>query len=128
MSSDLDFIRVDIDSFAAGPNQSVDYAAMKKNRGHGGFTDGRRLHGFGSWSSLRDVSDEDVSGNAAVSDVMLFDTKNSVVRADEKLVALWVLYNMGVAATRDATRVAYGGRIQDAKVTAPQLKEEGRSE
>jgi mannose-1-phosphate guanylyltransferase len=83
---------------------------------------------IGSWTSLWDVSDKDESGNVRQGDVMLIDTKNSFIRADEKLVALVGLDDVVVVSTKDATLVARKDKVQDAKVVASQLKTEGRSE
>jgi mannose-1-phosphate guanylyltransferase len=80
------------------------------------------------WSSLWDVSDKDDSGNAAIGDVMLLDTKNSYVRTDEKLVALVGLEDVVVVSTNDATLIANKDRAEDAKVIASQLQRRGRSE
>ena len=128
MSSDLDFIRVDADAFASCPEDSIDYAVMEKTREAVVVPMDAGWNDIGSWSSLWDVSDKDDSGNALLGDVMLLDTKNSFVRADEKLVALVGLEDVVVVSTKDATLVSHKDRVQDAKFIASQLKEEGRSE
>ena len=74
------------------------------------------------------MSDKDDSGNATVGDVMLLDTKNSLVRADERLVAVVGLDDVVVVSTKDATLVARKDRVQDAKTIASTLKIQGRSE
>ena len=43
---------------------------------------------IGLWSSLWDFAEKDDSGNAITGDSLLVDVKNSLVRADDKLVAL----------------------------------------
>lgn len=128
VSQDLDFIRVDAEVFTACPDESIDYAVMEKTSGavlvpmNAGWND------IGSWSSLWAVSDKDCSGNATEGDVKLLDTTNSLVRSDEKLVALVGLDDVVVISTKDATLVASKDRVQDAKVIASQLKSEARSE
>ena len=42
---------------------------------------------IGSWSALWDIGEKDENGNAASGDVILHDSKNSYIRADDKLVA-----------------------------------------
>ena len=59
---------------------------------------------------------------------MLHDSKNSLIHADEKLVALVGVEDLVVVSTKDATMVAHKDRVQDAKVVALTLKADGRSE
>ncbi len=128
VSRDLDFIRVDTEAFTVCADDSIDYAVMEKTNDAVVVPMDAGWNDIGSWTSLWDVSDKDLSGNATAGDVMLLDTKNSFVRTDEKLVALVGLDDVVVVSTKDATLVAHKDRVQDAKVIASHLKEEGRSE
>ena len=127
-SQDLDFIRVDTEAFTACPDDSIDYAVMEKTSDAVVFPMDARWNDIGSWSSLWDVSKKDEAGNATAGDVILLDTTNSFIRTDETLVALVGLDDVVVVSTKDATLVARKDRVQDAKVIASQLKNEGRSE
>lgn len=60
--------------------------------------------------------------------MIVVDSKNSFVRSDDKLVTLIGLDDVIIVSTKDATLVSYKERVQDAKVIASQLREEGRSE
>ena len=128
VSPDLDFIRVDTDAFMACAGDSIDYAVMEKTSDAVVVPMDAGWNDIGSWSSLWDVSDKDDSGNAAMGDVMLLDTKNSFVRADEKLIAVVGLDDVVVISTKDATLVAHKDSVQDAKLIAADLKKGGRSE
>ena len=128
VSPDLDFIRVDTEAFAACPDDSIDYAVMEKTNDAVVVPMDAGWNDIGSWSSLWDVSDKDESGNATAGDVMLIDTKNSLIRADETLVALVGLDDVVVVSTKDATLVAHKEKVQEAKVIVSQLKSEGRAE
>jgi mannose-1-phosphate guanylyltransferase len=128
VSPDLDFIRIDTEAFTACPDDSIDYAVMEKTNDAVVVPMDAGWNDIGSWSSLWDVSDKDESGNATAGDVMLIDTKNSFIRADETLVALVGLDDVVVVSTKDATLVAHKEKVQQAKVIASQLKSEGRSE
>ena len=125
---DLDFIRVDKDAFMACPEESIDYAVMENTADavmvpmHAGWND------IGSWSSLWDISTKDAQGNASVGDVMLHETNNSYVRADEKLVAAIGVDDLVIVSTKDAVLVAHKDSAQDAKVIAERLKDAARSE
>jgi mannose-1-phosphate guanylyltransferase len=74
------------------------------------------------------VNEKDESGNAISGDVLLHATTNSLIRADEKLVAVLGLEDIVVVSTKDATLVAHKNQVQNAKVFASTLKEQGRSE
>ena len=128
VSSDLDFIRIDREAFEACPDDSIDYAVMERTKDAVVVPLDAGWNDIGSWSSLWDVSAKDDAGNSTVGDVMLIDTKNSFVWTDEQMVALVGLDDLVVVSTKDATLVAHKDRVQDAKVIASQLKEDGRSE
>jgi len=126
--SDLDFIRIDADQFAACPADSIDCAVMEHTSSavvvpmEAGWSD------IGSWSSLWDVCDKDEAGNHVRGDVMLLDVANSYVRADDKLVTLLGLNDVVVVSTKDATLVARKDRVQEVKAFVSQLQCNGRSE
>jgi mannose-1-phosphate guanylyltransferase len=115
-------------AFEACPEESIDYAVMEQTEHavvvpmEAGWND------IGSWSSLWDVADKDGFGNAVSGDTLLLDTRNSFVKADDKLVALLGVDDLIVISTKDATLVAQKDRVQDAKVIVSELKRQGRSE
>lgn len=126
--SDLDFLRINKEAFAKCPSESIDYAVMEKTADavlvpmDAGWSD------IGSWSSLWDISDKDINGNASIGDVLLHNSKNCYVRTDDKLVAAVGLDDLVIVNTKDALMVAHKDAVQDAKNIAKNLKEDGRSE
>ena len=125
---DLDFVRVDAEAFAACPDDSIDYAVMENTADAVVVPMDAGWNDIGSWSSLWDVDDKDENGNAVTGDVVLHDVKNSYVRADDKLVAAVGIDDLVVVSTKDALMVAHKDRVQDAKLIANKLREDGRSE
>ena len=125
---DLDFIRVNKDSFAACPSDSVDYAVMEKTADavvvpmDAGWSD------IGSWSSLWDVSKKDKNGNVSHGDVLLHNTKNSFVRTDGKLVATIGVNDLVIVSTKDVLMVANKNSAEDVKIIVERLKDTHRSE
>ena len=83
---------------------------------------------IGSWSSLWDVADKDEEGNVVSGDAILMGTTNSLVRTDDKLLAILGLDGVIVVSTKDATIVARKDRAQDTKHVVEQLKAAERSE
>ena len=128
MVADLDFLRVNKQSFSECPSESVDYAVMEQTADavvvpmNAGWSD------IGSWSSLWDISKKDGDGNASIGDVVLHKSKNCYIRADDKLVAAIGLNDVVIVVTKDALMVAHKDEVQDAKIIAQQLKENSRSE
>ena len=128
MKPDLDFHRVNEDTFRSCPSESIDYAVMEKTADaivvpmDVGWSD------IGSWSSLWDISDKDKHGNSSLGDVLLHQTKNCYVRADNNLIAAIGLDDIVIIDTKDALMVAHKDSAQDAKIIAQKLKEKARSE
>lgn len=128
VASDLDFLRVDEAAFKDCASDSIDYAVMEKTEHAVVVPMDAGWNDIGSWSSLWDVTEKDSGGNAVLGDVMLLETTNSFVRAEDKLVALIGIDDLVVVATKDATLVAHKDNVQDAKIIASNLKKMGRSE
>ena len=125
---DLDFIRLDAESFGTAPNISVDYAVMER-------TDKAILvpcsigwNDVGAWSSLWEVRPQDEGGNVFQGDVIAHDTKGSLVMSDKVLTTLVGVEDLVVIATKDAILVADKARSQDVKFIVDQLKAADRVE
>ncbi|MCZ8133004.1 MAG: mannose-1-phosphate guanylyltransferase/mannose-6-phosphate isomerase [Steroidobacteraceae bacterium] len=126
--SDLDFLRLPKDVFAACPSDSIDYAVMEKTQDavvvplDAGWSD------VGSWSALHDSLDGDANGNVTHGDTLLEDTRGCYVHSSQRLVATVGLEDHVVVETKDAVLVAPKGRVQDVKNLVAKLKAQGRSE
>ncbi|MDE2266114.1 MAG: mannose-1-phosphate guanylyltransferase/mannose-6-phosphate isomerase [Alphaproteobacteria bacterium] len=125
---DLDFIRLDADSFARAPNISIDYAVME-------HTDRAALvpctigwSDVGSWSSLWEIQEQDAQGNVFQGDVVAHDTSGSYVRCEKGLTALVGVRDLVVVVTKDAILVADKRRCQDVKAIVDRLKAADRGE
>lgn len=134
-SRDADFFRVDAQAFAACPSDSIDYAVMERlprDEACGmdaivvpmvaGWSD------VGAWDALWQVGEKDEQGNVARGDVVLHDTRNTLVLADGRLVACVGLESVVVIETSDAVMVAHKDRTQEVKQVVARLKSDGRSE
>lgn len=125
---DLDFIRVDHDTFAACPDNSIDYAVMEKTSSaamvplNAGWSD------IGSWTSLWETAEKDENGNVTVGDTILANTKNSYVNAEQRLVSVIGLEDVIVVETKDAVMVAHKNDAQSIKAVVNKLKAEKRPE
>jgi len=125
---DLDFVRLDKESFSACPSDSIDYAVMEKSDKVVVIPLDAGWNDVGSWSALWDVTDKDESGNAISGDVLTVDTKNSFIFSEHKLVTVIGVSDLIVVETKDAVMIASKDRVQDVKEIVNQLKKQGRAE
>lgn len=126
---DLDFVRIDDETFEACPSASIDYAVMEKTsharmvEAHFGWND------VGAWASLWDISERDDHGNVALGDTLLRDVKDSYIRSEGgKLVTAIGLNDMIIVSTDDAIVVSPKNRAAETKELVSQLLDTGRSE
>ncbi|MBS0211964.1 MAG: mannose-1-phosphate guanylyltransferase/mannose-6-phosphate isomerase [Proteobacteria bacterium] len=125
--TDLDFLRLDREAFAACPADSIDYAVMEKTERGFVLPIDVGWNDVGSWSSLADVSEHDAHGNARRGDVVAIDTRNTLAWGERRLLALIGLEDMVVVDTDDALLVARRDRVQDVKQVVDRLKREDRT-
>ncbi|ALP53200.1 mannose-1-phosphate guanyltransferase [Candidatus Tenderia electrophaga] len=145
---DVDFYRVDHNSFEACPSDSIDYAVMERITAlpplrHGGEGGGEGVKNtpfnaaviplnaqwsdVGSWSSLWEVSDKGDDGNVIKGDVYTHNTKNSLLISEYRLLATAGLDDVIVVETADAVMVAAKDHAQDVKKLVESLKGDQRS-
>ena len=124
---DADFTRLDKDAFTAVPSDSIDYAVMEKTADAVVVPLDAGWNDVGSWTALRDVSQQDGDGNAHQGDVIAIDCRNTYAYA-QRLVALVGLDDVIVVETDDAVLVGNADRMQEVKTVVAQLKAGGRSE
>ena len=110
------------------PDISIDYAIMEKtNRGvllpaEFGWSD------IGSWKSLYDFLPKDEGGNVVDGDVVVRDTRDSLILGKERLIATNGLRHAVVIETPDSVFVSDMDSSRDVKDIVDQLKERGRQE
>ena len=126
--TDLDFIRLDPDAFAACPNISLDYAVAERTGQAAvvpadiGWTD------VGSWGALWELGAKDAGGNVALGDVLLEGAENCYVRSDGIVTAVVGLSDVIVVVTEDAVLAMHRDRAQDVKKVVDRLKAAKRHE
>jgi mannose-1-phosphate guanylyltransferase/mannose-6-phosphate isomerase len=129
-TTDLDFVRLDPEGFAACPAESIDYAVMEPtDRGAVLPLEDLGWSDVGSWGALWEVLDaKDPHGNACQGDVMAHDTEGSLLYSTGRLVAAVGVRDLMIIETPDAVLVAAKDRSQDVRAIVDQLRREGRSE
>ena len=125
---DLDFVRIDKDAFEQCPEDSIDYAVMEKTDNAVVVPLDAEWSDVGSWSALWDISNKDKNNNVTVGDVQLYDTKNSYIRSEHKLIATVGVDDLVITESDDAILVSHINRVQDVKKIVENLKKEKRKE
>jgi mannose-1-phosphate guanylyltransferase/mannose-6-phosphate isomerase len=125
---DLDFMRLDKESFERCPSISIDYAVMERTKRAAVVPDDIGWSDVGSWSMLWERGAKDKDGNVTTGDVMIEDGRGNLIRSDSRLVAALGVDNLVIVATNDAVLVAARERDQDVKRIVDNLLKAGRTE
>ncbi|MEE2980279.1 MAG: mannose-1-phosphate guanylyltransferase/mannose-6-phosphate isomerase [Pseudomonadota bacterium] len=120
--------RVPLERYYKVPSLAFDKAVMEKSDDVAVVPLDIAWSDVGSWDRLWEVSDKDAEGNATHGDVMFEDSRNSLVRADRRLVACAGVDDLVVVETADAVMVASRHDTTGIKSLVERLKEAGRSE
>lgn len=125
---DMTFVRVDEATFAGCPEESIDYAVLEKTSDAAVVLLDAGWSDIGSWSALWEIGEKDSEGNVCKGDVLAVNTRNSLIRADHKLVATLGVEDLVIVETKDAVLVAHKDSVQDVKKIVEAIKNDGRHE
>ena len=127
-TKDLDFIRLESDSFVATSSESIDYALMEKTNQavvvllDSGWSD------VGNWGALHEIGIKDRNNNVIAGDVISSETTNSYIRADHHMIATIGVDNLIIVDTPDATLIVSKDKAQKVKQFVELLQQKGRCE
>jgi mannose-1-phosphate guanylyltransferase len=119
---DMDFIRPNREAFLHCANESIDYAVMEKTTDavvvplDAGWSD------VGSYSALWDICEQDAQNNVLKGDVIAYDTKNSYIHSQNKLVTTLGVNNLVIIDTPDAVLVVDKDKVQNIEHIVRELK------
>ena len=120
------WIQLDAKAFAGCPSESIDIAVMEKTDHAAvaapceiGWAD------IGSWNELWRVGDKDEAGNRSHGDVVVIDTKDSLVWAEGITVAALGVQDLVIVATPEAVIVLPKDQAQNVKAVVEALKRKG---
>lgn len=120
-TSDDDFTRLGA-AFLESPSNSIDYAVMEKTGKAAVVPLDAGWSDVGSWEALRDVLERDSDGNTLRGDVIDFDSVNSFVTANGRLIATIGLDNIAVIDTDAGLLVMNLAQSQRVKDVVEALK------
>jgi mannose-1-phosphate guanylyltransferase/mannose-6-phosphate isomerase len=107
---------------------SVDYGIMERGDRVAVVPAEMGWSDVGSWETVRELLDRDKDGNVLQGDVLALDTRDCLVRSEERLVATLGVKGLVVVDTTDALLVCDETRSQDVRAIAERLRDEDRSE
>ena len=121
--TDMDFLRLEKESFNQCPNISIDIGVMEKtNLGtviplDAGWSD------IGNWNALWETAEKDDNGNVKRGKVILKESKNSYFRSEHRLIVGLGVKDLVLVETDDAVLVAHRNESQKVKSIVKHLEE-----
>jgi mannose-1-phosphate guanylyltransferase/mannose-6-phosphate isomerase len=125
---DLDFIRLEQESFGTCKDISVDYAVMERTGKAWTVPLDAQWSDLGSWESLWDALDKDADGNVISGDVILEGCTNSLFHSEHRLVSAVGVQDLIVVDTDDSLLIVNKSQSQNVKAIVDKLKASSRSE
>lgn len=126
------FIRPNEQLFAKVPSESIDYAVIEHcPRSNVSITMIPLDAGWsdlGAWDAVWQVAKKNGDGNATMGDVLMTQTKDTLIIASHRLVSTVGIKNLIVIETPDAVLVANKFDSQHVKSIVTQLEYDGREE
>ncbi|RPG57644.1 MAG: mannose-1-phosphate guanylyltransferase/mannose-6-phosphate isomerase [Flavobacteriales bacterium TMED235] len=127
-NKDLDFIRLEEKSFINCDDISIDISVFEKTKRAFVIPLNCGWDDIGSWESLRKISKLDINGNSLKGRLIAKDTKDSIIRCEDKLVVAVGLENLIIIETKDAVLVANSKYSQNIKEIVSLMQESGFNE
>lgn len=125
---DLDFLRLDGQTFRTCPSDSLDYAVLEKTDKavmvpvQCGWSD------IGSWSALYTQHTKDNDDNVCIGDVVAQDSHGCYLHSSERLLATFKLEGIAIVETKDAILATPLAEVQNIKPLIEKLNQESRQE
>ncbi|MBY0576167.1 MAG: mannose-1-phosphate guanylyltransferase/mannose-6-phosphate isomerase [Gallionellaceae bacterium] len=114
--------------FAAMPSISIDYGVLEKSGNVSLIPCDIGWNDVGSWQAVHEISSKDESGNALQGNVIALDCKNSLIRAEKRLVAAIGVEDLCVIETADAVLISKSDQTQRVREVVDALQHRGATE
>ena len=125
---DLDFQRLNPESFKNCPNISIDNAVMEKTNNAIVLPLDADWSDIGSWKSVWENSEKDKNGNISEGNVITEKTKNCYLRSENKLLVSAGIKDIVIIDTNDVTLVADKNESENIKKIVKDLQAKNISE
>ncbi len=110
------------------PSISIDYGVLEKSARVSLIPCDIGWNDVGSWQAVHEVSTQDAAGNALQGDVIAVNCKNSLIRAEKRLVAAIGMEDVCIVETADAVLVTRNTQSQEVRSVVAALQERGSQE
>jgi mannose-1-phosphate guanylyltransferase len=119
--------RLDIDpeAFDAMPDISIDYAVMERASGVVAVRGAFDWSDIGSWRAVGELVAPDAEGNRRQGESVAIDTHDTMIHAEDRVVATVGVRDLVIVDTADATLVAHRDHLQSVKDVVAALKSRG---
>ncbi len=114
--------------FTAMPSISIDYGVLEKSSRVSLIPCDIGWNDVGSWHAVHEISKQDKSGNVLQGNVVALDCKNSLIRAEKRLVAAIGIEDICIIETADAVLVAKNDHTQRVREVVDVLQARGATE
>lgn len=114
--------------FAAMPSISIDYGVLEKSDRVSLIPCDIGWNDVGSWQAVHEIAPKDENGNAIQGNVIAIDCKNSLIRAEKRLVAVIGVEDLCVIETADAVLISKSDQTQRVREVVDALHEQGATE
>ncbi len=122
---DLEFQRLDRETFSLCKKISIDNAIMEKTKKGVVLPLDAGWNDIGNWEAMWEVSSKNHSGNVEIGKVVTRDVKNSYIRSQEKLIVGMGLEDLIIVESNDALLVINKKCSQDVKNIVEHLEING---
>jgi mannose-1-phosphate guanylyltransferase/mannose-6-phosphate isomerase len=114
--------------FASMPSISIDYGVLEKSDRVSLISCDIGWNDVGSWQAVHEISAKDENGNSLQGNVIAVGSKNSLVRAEKRLVAVIGVEDLCVIETADAVLISKSDQTQRVREVVDALQEKGATE
>lgn len=121
-------VQVIQDVYPTIPSISIDYGIMEKSPNVKVISADFGWNDVGSWDNLGVLYDEDEKGNVIAGKHIGFETTNSIIYSQKRLITTIGINNLIVVETDDAILVCDKNKAQDVKKIVDELKASGKNE
>lgn len=127
-SADLDFLRLDSSLSLQFPDVPIDIAVLESSSNVYVRKMDIAWSDVGTWKSLREVKEKDITGNTIQGDVVAVDSNNNLIISDRKLIVALGVSDLAIVETDDAVLVATLDKADQVGTVVKALAENKRKE
>lgn len=114
--------------FANMPSISIDYGVLEKSDSVSLIPCDIGWNDVGSWQAVYDISPKDADGNALQGNVIAVGCRNTLIRAERRLVAAIGVEDICVVETADAILISKSDQTQRVREVVDVLQQKGATE